>query len=197
MKRTYLGHSTFLLETEAGTKLVTDPVDAGSGFDLPDVTADVITVSHHHFDHDAVERIGGHPVVKDTQNTETIAGFCITGYPTFHDTEHGAKRGPNTIYVIEADGQRYVHCGDLGHMPDDATVDALKGADVLMIPVGGIFTVDGKTAWEITKRIAPKTVVPMHFSVPELTFRLEPVKRFLDAAEADPAPIAIEVPTRA
>lgn len=196
MKRTYLGHSTFVLETDAGTRLVTDPVDAGSGFDLPEVIADVITVSHHHFDHDAVERIGGTPVVKDTLPTETVAGFRITGYPTFHDTERGAKRGTNTIYVIEADGQRYVHCGDLGHMPDDATIEALKGADVLMIPVGGIFTVDGKTAWEITKRIAPKVAVPMHFAVPNLTFRLEPVTNYLDAAQADPAPIAIEVPER-
>lgn len=196
MKRTWLGHSTFLLETDAGTKLVTDPVDAGSGFDLPKIEADVITVSHRHFDHCATERIGGHPVVKESIDPETIAGFCITGYPTFHDEMRGAKRGPNTIFAIEADGQRFVHCGDLGHIPDDATIEALKGADVLMIPVGGIFTVDGKTAWEIVRRIAPKVAVPMHFAVPNLTFRLEPVQNFLDAARANPAPIAIEVPER-
>ena len=194
MKRTWLGHSTFVLETDAGAVLVTDPVDAGSGFDLPRINADVITVSHHHFDHDAVDRIGGNPIVKDTPQPLTVAGFSICGYPAFHDEVQGAKRGPNTIYLIEADGQRFVHCGDLGHIPDDATIEALKGADVLMIPVGGVFTVDGKTAWEITKRIAPKTVVPMHFAVPNLTFRLEPVDNFLAAAKADPAPIPIEVP---
>ena len=193
MKRTWLGHSTFLLETDAGKKLVTDPVDAGSGFDLPHIEADVITVSHHHFDHDAVDRIGGTPVVKDTPEPETIAGFSIKGYPAFHDMERGAKRGPNIIFSIEADGQRFVHCGDLGHIPDDATIEALKGADVLMIPVGGIFTVDGKTAWEIARRIAPKVVVPMHYAMPNLRFALEPLSNFLNAAKADPAPIAIEV----
>lgn len=193
MKRTWLGHSTFVLETDAGAVLVTDPVDAGSGFDLPRINADVITVSHHHFDHDAVDRIGGNPIVKDTPQPLSVAGFSICGYPAFHDEVQGAKRGPNTIFSIEADGQRFVHCGDLGHVPDDATIEALKGADVLMIPVGGIFTVDGKTAWAITKRIAPKVVVPMHYAVPNLTFRLEPLDNFLNAAKADPAPIKIEL----
>ncbi len=193
MKRTWLGHSTFVLENDAGAVLVTDPVDAGSGFDLPRINADVITVSHHHFDHDAVDRIGGNPVVKDTPQPLSVAGFSICGYPAFHDEVHGAKCGPNTIFSIEADGQRFVHCGDLGHVPDDATIEALKGADVLMIPVGGIFTVDGKTAWAITKRIAPKVVVPMHYAVPNLTFRLEPLDNFLNAAKADPAPIKIEL----
>ncbi len=196
MKRTWLGHSTFVLETDAGKVLVTDPVDAGSGFDLPPIEADVITVSHRHFDHCATERIGGHPVIKESSESETIAGFRITGYPTYHDEVNGAKRGPNTIFSIEADGQRIVHCGDLGHVPDDATIAALKGADALLIPVGGIFTVDGKTAWEITKRIAPKVVVPMHFALPNLTFRLESVDNFLNAAKADPAPIEIAVPQR-
>ena len=193
MKRTWLGHSTFVLENDAGAVLVTDPVDAGSGFDLPRINADVITVSHHHFDHDAVDRIGGNPIVKDTPQPLTVAGFSICGYPAFHDEVQGAKRGPNTIFSIEADGQRFVHCGDLGHVPDDATIEALKGVDVLMIPVGGIFTVDGKTAWAITKRIAPKVVVPMHYAVPNLTFRLEPLDNFLNAAKADPAPIKIEL----
>ena len=193
MKRTWLGHSTFVLENDAGAVLVTDPVDAGSGFDLPRINADVITVSHHHFDHDAVDRIGGNPIVKDTPQPLTVAGFSICGYPAFHDEVQGAKRGPNTIFSIEADGQRFVHCGDLGHVPDDATIEALKGADVLMIPVGGIFTVDGKTAWAITKRIAPKVVVPMHYAVPNLTFRLEPLDNFLNAAKADTAPIKSEL----
>jgi L-ascorbate metabolism protein UlaG (beta-lactamase superfamily) len=195
MKWTWLGHSTFLLETDAGAKLVTDPVDAGSGFDLPRIAADVITVSHRHFDHCATERIGGTPAIKESTDPETIAGFRITGYPTFHDEVRGAKRGTNTVFSIEADGQRFVHCGDLGHIPDDATIAALKGADVLMIPVGSVYTVDGRTAWEIAKRIAPKVVVPMHYAVPNLRFALEPVDHFLNAAAASPAPIRIEVPT--
>ncbi len=196
MNRIWLGHSTFLITNEAGNRLVTDPVDTKSLPTLRHVTADVITVSHRHFDHCAVERIGGTPVVKESTEPETVAGFSIRGFSVFHDEVKGAKRGPNTIFLIEADGERYVHCGDLGHMPDDETIAALHGCDVLMLPVGGVYTVDGKTAWEIAKRISPKTVVPMHFFMPELGFMLEPVERFLAAAKADPAPIVIEVPTR-
>lgn len=196
MKRTWLGHSTFLLENDAGKRLVTDPADEKSIPVLPPVHADVITVSHRHHDHCAVERIGGTPVVKETCTEEQIAGFTIRGFFSYHDEAKGRLRGTNTIFSIEADGERYVHCGDLGHMPDDDTIRALSGCDVLFIPVGGIYTVDGKTAWEVTKRIAPKTVVPMHFQTSDLGFRLDPIDRFLSAAKADPAPIVIEVPTR-
>ena len=196
MQYTWLGHSTFLITNDAGGRLVTDPADERTSPNQPHVTADVITVSHRHFDHCAVERIGGCPVVKESLAGETLAGFTITGFPTFHDEVKGAKRGTNTIFSIEADGERYVHCGDLGHMPDERTIATLKGCDVLFLPVGGIFTVDGALAWEIAKRIAPKSVVPMHFQTPDLGFRLEPLANFLNAAKADPAPIAIEVPSR-
>ena len=196
MKRTWLGHSTFYLTNDAGGRLVTDPVDERSLPDLKHVDADVITVSHRHHDHCATERIGGSPIVKESCTAEEIAGFAIRGIFSYHDEAKGHLRGTNTIFVIEADGERYVHCGDLGHMPDDDTIRALKGCDVLLIPVGGVYTIDGKTAWKLTKRIAPKTVVPMHFRTPDLAFKLEPVDRFLSAAKADPAPIVIEIPTR-
>ena len=196
MKRTWLGHSTFLLENEAGKRLVTDPVDAQSLPNLLPVKADVVTVSHRHHDHFAVERIGGDPIVKESLAAEQIAGFAIRGFATYHDPERGRLRGTNTIFLIEADGERTVHCGDLGHIPDAETIKALKGCDVLLLPVGGVYTIDGKTAWQITKMIAPKTVVPMHFASSDLTFRLDPIDRFLDAAQADPAPIVIEIPSR-
>lgn len=196
MNWTWLGHSTFLITNDAGGRLVTDPVDEKSLPDLKRVDADVITVSHRHHDHCAVERVGGTPVIKESCEPETIAGFHIRGFSTFHDEVNGTKRGTNTIFVIEADGQRIVHCGDLGHMPDEATIAALRGCDALLLPVGGVYTVDGPAAWTIAKRIAPKTVVPMHFATSNLTFRLEPVDRFLSAAKADPAPIEIKIPTR-
>ena len=191
MQWTRLGHSTFLITNDAGSRLVTDPVDERSYPGLPKVCADVVTVSHRHHDHFAVDRIAGDPVVKESPAQETIAGFSIRGFSAFHDEVKGAKRGANTIFLIEADGQRFVHCGDLGHMPDDETLAAMNGCDVLMIPVGSVYTVDGKTAWAIAKRVAPKTVVPMHFAAPGLTFSLEPVDVFLAAAKADPAPIEI------
>ena len=196
MQYTWLGHSTFLIVNDAGGRLVTDPADERTSPNQPHVTADVITVSHRHFDHCATERVGGDPIVKESAEPETLAGFSIRGFHAFHDEVKGAKRGTNVIFSIEADGQKIVHCGDLGHMPDDETIAAIRGCDVLMLPVGGIFTIDGKAAWAFTKRVAPKTAVPMHFFLPELGFTLEPVERFLAAAKADPAPIVIEVPSR-
>ena len=196
MKWTWLGHSTFVLENAAGKRLVTDPVDEKSLPNLRKITADVVTVSHRHHDHCAVERIGGNPIVKESKDAEQIAGFSIRGFAAFHDPEQGRLRGSNTIFRIEADGACYVHCGDLGHIPDAETIEALSGCDVLFLPVGGVYTIDGNTAWQLTKQIAPKTVVPMHFATSDLTFRLDPVDRFLEAAKADPAPIKIEVPTR-
>ena len=196
MKYAWLGHATFLITNDAGGRLVTDPADERSIPKLPEVSADVVTVSHRHHDHCAVERIGGGPVVKESPGPETIAGFSIRGFSTFHDEVKGAKRGSNTVFLIEADGQRFVHCGDLGHMPDEKTIAAIRGCDVLLLPVGGVYTVDGKAAWEIAKRVAPKTVVPMHYQTPDLGFALEPVDRFLAAAKADPAPVAIDIPPR-
>ena len=187
MQYIWLGHSTFLITNDAGGRLVTDPADERSLPTLPRVTADVITVSHRHHDHCAVERVAGDPIVKESTDPETLAGFSIRGFSVFHDEVNGAKRGPNTVFLIEADGERWVHCGDLGHMPDEKTLAAIRGCNVLLIPVGGIFTVDGSAAWAIAKRVAPKTVVPMHFQTPDLGFTLEPVQSFLAAAKADPA----------
>ena len=192
----WLGHSTFYVENEAGNRLLTDPVDEGSGYAFAPVHADVVTVSHGHHDHCALDRVTGERIVKQTCAQETLAGFAIRGFFSYHDEARGHLRGTNTIFVIEADGQRFVHCGDLGHMPDDDTIEALKGCDVLFVPVGGVYTIDGRTAWELTKRIAPKTVVPMHFLTPVLTFKLDPVDNFLSAAKADPAAIVIDIPTR-
>ena len=196
MKYAWLGHSTFLITNDMGGRLVTDPADERSLPKLPPVSADVITVSHRHFDHCATERIEGAPIVKESLEPETLAGFSIQGFSTYHDEVQGAKRGPNTVYLIEADGQRIVHCGDLGHVPDDETIAAVSGCDVLLIPVGSVYTVDGLTAWQIAKRVAPKTVVPMHYQTADLGFKLEPVDRFLAAAKGDPAPILIDIPPR-
>lgn len=196
MQYTWLGHSTFLITNDAGGRLITDPADERSIPHLPHVTADVITLSHRHHDHCATERIGGDPIIKESTEPETLAGFSIRGFSVFHDEVNGAKRGPNTIFLFEADGQRIVHCGDLGHMPDAETIAAIKGCDVLLLPVGGVYTVDGSAAWAIAKRVAPKTVVPMHYQTSDLGFKLEPIDKFLAAAKADPAPIAIEIPVR-
>lgn len=182
MKLTYLAHSAFLLETDAGVRLVTDPVDRGSGYDLHQVKTDLVTISHHHFDHEALDQVSGDPIVIDSLGVHAEKGFTVTGYPAFHDEMQGQKRGPNTLYKIEADGKTVLHLGDLGHDLDDATVDALKGADALLIPVGGTFTIDAKQSAALSLRLAPKCIVPMHYKTPQLTFEIAPLEPFLAAA---------------
>ena len=189
MKITYLAHSTFLLENNEGGRLITDPVDKGSGYDLHQVKADVITVSHHHFDHDAIDQISGSPVVFDTPEIFEACGFKITGFPAFHDEVKGAKRGTNILFRIEADGKTVVHLGDLGHFPVKEQIKALSNADVLLIPVGGVYTIDGPQAAELAAVLSPKTVVPMHFSTPELTFKLNPLADFLKEAALLPVTV--------
>ena len=189
MKITYLAHSTFLLENNAGNRLITDPVDKGSGYDLHQVKADVVTVSHHHFDHDAIDQISGNPVVFDTPDRFEACGFSITGYPAFHDEVKGAKRGSNILYRIEADGKTVVHLGDLGHFPGEDQLKALSSADILLIPVGGIFTIDGAEAAKLAGLLSPKVVIPMHFSTPKLNFKLNSINDFLQAADQLPVKV--------
>ncbi len=190
MKLTYLAHSTFLIEAEDGARLITDPVNKGSGYDLNGVQADVVTVSHHHFDHDAVEeQITGDPVVVDTVGALAEKGFVIVGYPSFHDEVQGAKRGPNVLFKIEADGKTVVHLGDLGHDLDEETIRELKNADALLIPVGGTFTLDAKQAAELAEKLEPKNVVPMHYKTEQLTFEIAPLDPFLKKTKKLPVKV--------
>lgn len=155
MKLTWYGHACFLLETTEGSA-VFDPYAPGSvpGLELPEIRADAVFCSHGHRDHayeQAVALSGNNP------------GFRVTRIPCFHDEKDGALRGENTIHVIEAEGKRVAHLGDLGHVPDEAALAALRGLDVLMIPVGGYYTIDAKTADAVANAVGARLVVPMHF----------------------------------
>jgi Predicted Zn-dependent hydrolases of the beta-lactamase fold len=189
MKLTYLAHSTFLLESASGVRLVTDPVDQGSGYDLHSVHADIVTISHHHFDHDALDQVSGDPVVIDNVGAYAEKGFVIVGYPSFHDEVKGAKRGKNTLFKIEADGKTVVHLGDLGHMLDEETIKELRGADALLIPVGGVFTIDAQQAADLAKILSPKYIFPMHYKTPQLTFEIAPLDPFLKTAKDLPVKV--------
>ncbi len=185
MKIQWLGHSAFLIETADGRKLITDPYDSGSydgavGYEEIDVAADVVTVSHDHPDHDGVAGLIHAPgtVVRESDSTEA-AGFNIRGIETFHDESHGAERGPNTIFVIEADGLRICHLGDLGHLLSEEQIAKLGQIDVLFIPVGGHFTIDAGKATEIVNRIKPRIVIPMHYKTKVLGFPIAGVEGFL------------------
>lgn len=160
----HLGHAEFLMETEKGIRIVTDPYDAECGYPIQPVEAEIALVSHHHHDHDAVENLQGRPVVIDQAGVYMPAdGVRITAVRGYHDDEQGAKRGETLLFLIEADGLRIVHLGDLGEMLTDDQSNILKEPDILMVPVGGFYTIDGRQAKKIADRIGAKVVFPMHY----------------------------------
>lgn len=166
MDITYLGHSSFKLRGK-GSSVVTDPFGSMVGLPFPKHTAaDIVTVSHDHEDHNAVEAVEEHPFVVWGPGEYEIKGVGIVGIGVFHDDAGGTKRGKNTIYRIELDGISLVHLGDLGHELSSAQVDALDGVDILFVPVGGVYTIDAGTAAKVVAEIEPAIVIPMHYLRP-------------------------------
>lgn len=160
----HIGHAEFLIELESGYRIVTDPYDAGCGYPVRKEKADAVLVSHHHHDHDAVENVGGTPQVIDAAGKYTLAkGVTVTALEAFHDDAQGAKRGKTLLFLLEAEGLRAAHLGDLGCGLNAEQAKALRNPDILMIPVGGFFTIDAKQAREIARELGARTVLPMHY----------------------------------
>jgi len=184
MKIKYLGHAAFLITTADGRKIVTDPYEPGGfggaiGYGPLKEAADFVTVSHQHADHNYVKMVPGNPTVISQAAEETHAGILFRSLTTHHDASRGAERGANVVRVIEADGITLCHLGDLGHTlsPEDAT--ALGGIDVLLVPVGGTFTVDAKGATAVINRLRPRIAIPMHYRTPKVSLNIAPVDGFL------------------
>lgn len=160
----HIGHAEFLIETESGVRIVTDPYDAGCGYPLRQVTADIALISHHHHDHDAVENLKGNPRIIDTAGSFTPEpDVKISAVRGFHDDAEGAKRGETLLFLIETEGLRIVHLGDLGCGPDAGQLGTLKNPDVLMIPVGGFYTIDAQQARDIAAQLGARIILPMHY----------------------------------
>ncbi len=172
----WIGHSSFRIR---GSKtIITDPYE-GIGLDFPELKADIVTVSHGHHDHNAVQMVAGEPAVVADAGIRRVGNVSVVGYNTYHDEEKGAKRGRNVVYVINMDGIKIAHLGDLGCMPDDSILGAIAGVDVLLIPVGGNYTIDGKTAAAIVAEVKPRTVIPMHYKTPNLQVNVSGNEEFL------------------
>ena len=181
MKITWIGHSCFVIATEAGT-LVTDPFAKEVPYDFPRVPADVVTVSHGHDDHNASGRVGGKPVVVQTAGVHAAGkGLRITGIPSSHDPVGESRRGENLIFVIEAEGMVLAHLGDLGRSLEPAQRAALARVDVLMAPVGGYYTIDAATAASLARSLPNVRVVfPMHYRTELIAeWPIGPVDEFL------------------
>lgn len=163
MDISYLGHSSFRIKTRSAS-VVTDPFDPQMvGFKYSGVSADIVTISHDHGDHNAAGRVGDVKKVVFGPGEYEIMGVSILGYGTFHDAVKGAEKGKNTIYVYEADGLRVAHLGDLGHVLEEDLVNELGDIDVLMLPVGGGYTIGPKEAVELVSKVEPYFVLPMHY----------------------------------
>jgi L-ascorbate metabolism protein UlaG (beta-lactamase superfamily) len=165
MEIKHLGHSSFRIKGKQAS-VVTDPFNIQyTGLPFAKVTADIITVSHEHKDHNAVENVEGEPVVVRGPGEYEIKGVRIYGYKSFHDNTNGSERGVNTLYLIVMEGIRILHCGDLGHTMSEDLLGEIGDVDVLLIPTGGTYTVSAKEASTIVKKVEPLIVVPMHYKV--------------------------------
>jgi len=178
MKIRWRGHSSFIIETEDKI-VVTDPFNADYGYPMTPVTADIVTVSHDHRDHNAVATIDGQPRIILGTGTVEMEGISITGIASYHDGNAGRERGLNTIFKISAEGLGLVHLGDLGQMLSAQQVREIGSVDVLLVPVGGRYTIDAGEAVGIVQTLQPKIVIPMHFATPHLSFALAPVEEFI------------------
>ena len=182
MQLTWYGHSCFLVESENGVRVLMDPCDPETGYDVRDVPADIVTVSHAHHDHNYIRAAAGEPVVIDTPGVHKEKGLRVSGFRTYHDVQGGRLRGDNLLFLVEMDGIRLLHLGDLGHEPDPALVEAIGAVDVLLCPVGGVYTIDAEAARRVAAALRPQVFVPMHYMTKALTFALDPVERMLPLA---------------
>ena len=178
MEITWLGHSCFKLRDKQAM-LITDPFSPDLGYSLGKHSADVVTISHQHPGHSFAQGIDGNPKVVTGPGEYEISNTLIIGVPTFHDNEKGIKRGKNTVYLIEMNEVSICHLGDLGHVLADEQVEELGNVDVLLLPVGGVSTINAPVATEIVRQLEPKIVIPMHYKTPAINCDLEPVDRFL------------------
>lgn len=182
MEVKYFGHSCFLLRGKTLT-LLTDPYSPEIGFKLPSVGADVVTVSHAHYDHNYTKGVESKEreevFIVNGPGEYEIGGASILGLATYHDSSQGTKRGKNTVYLIEMEGIRLAHLGDLGHSLTDDQREELNGIDVLLVPVGGTYTLGPKQAAGLVSQVEPSIVIPMHYRLPGLKIDLAPVDDFL------------------
>ncbi|MGE4275059.1 MAG: MBL fold metallo-hydrolase [Candidatus Methanomethylophilaceae archaeon] len=185
MRIAWHGHSCF--EFSDGTSVVIDPHDGKSiGITPPSVRADVVLMTHDHYDHNAVRVVrGAHKDFSEKAGEFESGGIHFMGLPSYHDESRGARRGRNTVYRFEMDGIVFCHCGDLGHLPDDFFFYQLGRVDVLLVPVGGVFTLQVDKVLQLVERIAPKIVVPMHYRVGGLSIAVDSLDVFLSRVPED------------
>jgi L-ascorbate metabolism protein UlaG (beta-lactamase superfamily) len=180
---TWYGQSTFVLTTSTGLKALLDPTGPGTGYKIPTLDGiDLVTISHEHSDHNAVNLASGNPLVLRglagndwAKIDQTVKGVRVRTVGVYHDDAQGSKRGKNSIFIFDVDGLRVAHLGDLGHPLSPEQIKDVGAVDVILIPVGGYYTIDAKTAVEVVSQLNPTVVVPMHYKTADLSASLATV----------------------
>ena len=181
MKLKWLGHSCFLIISEAGLRIITDPYPQGNRLSYAPIneTADIVIVSHDHFDHNNVSAVPGKPEVITGSGIKTVKGIQFKGIDTLHDESQGRERGANTIFCFSVDGIKLCHLGDLGHRLSKDQIIEIGEIDILLIPIGGFYTIDAKMASAVSDDLKPKVIIPMHCKTPKCDWPLNTVEDFL------------------
>ena len=175
---TFYGNALFVITTGDGKKIGTDPYNEQIRDPLPDISVDIATISHNHYDHANISLFKGEPKVVNNLGETLIENIRFFGLPSFHDEAEGSLRGKNIIYVIETDAIKIAHLGDLGHIPDDKQFKGLQGVDILMIPVGGVYTINAVQALDIINNLKPKIAIPMHYKSIDTRLNVDEVNSF-------------------
>jgi len=177
----WLGHASFLITSEDGVRIVTDPYSVGGGIDYGQIreSADVVTVSHEHADHNNVGAVKGNPDVVRGVGDRRVRGIDFRGIASYHDEARGGQRGDNTVFCFPVDGLRLCHLGDLGHEFSDRTVDEIGQVDILLVPVGGLFTIDAGSAAKVCQDLSARVVIPMHYKTDKCGYPIAGVEDFL------------------
>ncbi len=189
MHITWCGHSCFKIQDKTGSDAVTiatDPFSQSVGLRVPRFEADILTISHQHKDHNNTDAIKGSPHVISMPGEYDIKGVSIVGIETFHDEKEGAERGKNVAYWMEIDGVSIVHLGDLGSVLNEKQLEKIPSADILLIPVGGKYTIGAQKAVEVISQIEPRIVIPMHYRVEGVKIDIEGVEKFVKELGVSP-----------
>ncbi|MFC1989976.1 MBL fold metallo-hydrolase [Chloroflexota bacterium] len=179
LKIKWLGHATFMITSSSGVKIITDPYATSSRIAYGEIeeSADIVTVSHDHGDHNNIAAVGGNPEV--VRGITEVKGIKFKGIPTYHDDAGGSKRGNNIIFCFEVDGIKVCHLGDLGHPLSDGQVAELGNVDILLIPVGGNYTIDATVASQNCDLLKPSVIIPMHYKTDKCSLPIAGVDEFL------------------
>jgi L-ascorbate metabolism protein UlaG (beta-lactamase superfamily) len=197
MKIKWYGHSAFLITSDQGAKIMIDPYEPGAfggqlSYGKIKDQVDIVLTSHDHADHNYTKDLPGTPQIVKGSGPKTAKGISMKGISTYHDPSQGSERGANTIFTLKIDNIQLCHLGDLGHLLSDKELAEIGPVDILLIPVGGFFTIDPKEATRVAEQIKPKIVIPMHFKTAKCGFPIAPVEDFLKGKTNTKRPKASE-----